>query len=247
MKYIFEDDYRSPLCKLFNSMYSKEVRRNFIYARGSGNIINAVGKVSDDCEQIFVYVDVVPDNLNTVVTYNKIRRLCRKRGNMIVFPIMCREYYYIKALIGSQAVKRENIARCCIQREDYRKSGLIETEEDSRFCKNFEKACKLTIKKALKQCAALDGNRIPKYFLCSCLCGEDDSCSNSVNLVTKCISILKAFECIPSNSIAKGTYTIDWEECIEVHRELVDSFNNLVDVLSAGGNEGKLKKISYIY
>lgn len=38
MKYIFEDDERDELSKLFCRCYSDDVRLNFIYAHGDGEL-----------------------------------------------------------------------------------------------------------------------------------------------------------------------------------------------------------------
>lgn len=48
-------------------------------------------------EEVVIFLDVVPDNKNTVMLYNQINKTYKQKfSKLIVLPIPCIEFYYIK-------------------------------------------------------------------------------------------------------------------------------------------------------
>lgn len=73
-KYIFEDKKDDPLSILFQTSYDAEfVNSHFIYSEGNGKIIKNLDEILKSGEDdIFVIMDLIPDNKETCKIYNMI-------------------------------------------------------------------------------------------------------------------------------------------------------------------------------
>lgn len=247
MKYVFEDCQFDPLCQLFNCMYPKEVSDNFIYTRGNGKLERAVQSLVGEEDRVYVYLDLVPGNLDSVRIYKKLWDYKDEFERYLIFPIICREYYYLLALYNTCAVVREDWVHSCLSRQWYLdgSNSIIETDMDKRFCSSFEKLCKLTIKKALRECAKgkvleFYAERCSDYIIKECY-------PYCPPLEDKMRNILSAFDCVPSGSIATGKRAVSFEEAIQIHRKLVDCYNDMCSRFKAIDTRSGVKYLSIKY
>ena len=239
---IFEDDANALTSKLFRAAYSDT--SNFVYANGGSNIEaiiqGTVDKATNDWlpgiwdkdpnEMVYVYLDMIPANKSVKQTYIKLRSLARKNlGKMIVFPIVCSEYYMIKAF-GDQS--NPNILTC-IQRGDYFNTSAYKS--DPRGCRNFEKFCKYLLKDEVMDCMSTDSRKsaYTKFYTTDCLCGMHKHDCREATLVRKSIKLLSAYECVPSGSMATNKSPFNYDKLMDIHRQLVQDFNDFSDRLKS--------------
>lgn len=82
MIWVFEDKSDDLLSILFQNAYSCN---NFVYAEGNGKLVKTIENLLDKTsESIIVFLDVVPDNLNSVRIYRSLRKLSRKNNDRCV-------------------------------------------------------------------------------------------------------------------------------------------------------------------
>lgn len=246
MIYVFEDLKGDLLSELFMQSYDD---CSFVYAEGAGNLMNIVSKLlTDTSEMVAVYLDVVPDNRETVRIYNNLKQLSIKNGlRVIVFPIACTEYYFIKSL-PEHLFKSKECVRICLDRGYWKDSDLIETEEDTKFVKNFEKFCKLILLKNVASCvqhtrtSALYGY----YYKKRCLCeNSEDECSPQT-ILDKSLKYVQQYPFIPSLNFKGDIVDTSVETAWFIHKKLIDDFNKMVGLYKQRDCSKAFTKISYI-
>lgn len=245
MKYIFEDGKEDAISKLFESLYSEDIVSNFIYTNGNGRINQELDLIPEN-EDVSVFMDLMPDNRDTARIYMKLAQYKKKFKTFIVYPIPCREYYYIKSLYNTQAMNRgyaDSIKRC-LDIEYYTKSDILSTEQDRKAARNFEKFCKIVAIKGFIDCAKLSGQCI-RYFNNDCICSNTNECMQNITIYDKLESFLAAYPCIPHGSEIKSAIPISLEDCVNIHMVLVDTYNKACDEFTNYGI--KCKKVPYLF
>lgn len=222
MKYIFEDSKDDAISILFEALYDKNILRNFIYSNGNGNLANELDRL-DENEDVAVFLDLVPDNRDTVRIYNKIIGYKKRFKSFIVFPIPCREYYYIKSLFMTQAMIQGYLdsIKSCLDINYYKDSDIL---SDGDRARTFEKFCKIVAIKGFIDCAKLTGRKI-EYFENDCVCTNNNGCANEYTIKIKLRSILAAYMCVSSGSNCEGCKKLSRDECMDIHNELVQQYN----------------------
>lgn len=99
---LFEDKESSGISKMIKYAYSKFTNPRVVeFAGGNRNIVNCIRKLDDGVTTMFVYVDVMPGNIETVSVFNDtidwVAENCS--GNVYVLPIPCIEFYVISAFL----------------------------------------------------------------------------------------------------------------------------------------------------
>lgn len=89
---LFEDNPASPVSQCLTASCIGE---SFKFAAGSANLRKVISTLTDE---IYVYVDVVLDNPETVTTYGELVRTFRRNSNVHIIPIPCIEYYVVQYL-----------------------------------------------------------------------------------------------------------------------------------------------------
>lgn len=261
MKILFEDNREDILYRLLLSAYNEDVSSKFIFARGNGNIIRIVNEIMDKTsEEICVYLDLVPGNSSALEIYIKLKRLSRKNNyRIIVMPIPCAEYYFIKALFNQKnLITRVDGIKECVDLDYYTPSSLIETTDDKKFCRNFEKYCKLVLKKCFIDCVRhsnINNAKYGMYYTHDCKCEYNEYYCRIQSRLDKCIEVMCKYPCVPGESLigSSNKRSLNTEEVWEIHRKLVENYNKMVEVYINKGEkyEGaevfrKYKKISSI-
>lgn len=96
VKIIFEDNPNTPSSKLLNE--SSFNKGNFIFTGGGDGTLRYLREHHGEPFSFLVFVDVVPNNVFTLSTYQTIDRLCKRFENVEVFPVLCIEYIILKLI-----------------------------------------------------------------------------------------------------------------------------------------------------
>lgn len=246
MIYVFEDKKDDLLSKLFCKLYDSCI---FVYADGNGNLVRIVEDLlisSDD--NILVYMDLIPDNINTVSIYKSLKRISRKNDfRLVVMPIVCAEYYFIKSLPEYLFLSDKGLKEC-INKEYYKDSELIE-DSDRKCVKNFEKYCKLILLKNVVDCvrhSRKDNSKYGCYYEEDCLC---DGCYDFCKVYTaieKAADYVYQYPVFPDTNLIDNCNKINIDSLWEIHRGLVDDYNLMVDNFMLKDKRYTYTKIHYI-
>lgn len=254
MIYIFEDHPDADISILFKSAYSDDKIKNFIYAKGNGNLVdNVKDSLLKTTDMIVVFLDTIPGNKDCYSLYREISFISKKNNyRIVILPIVCAEYYMIMSIKDTSMIKDFMEIDRCIRKEPHITSCLMEYIDKARYCKNFEKYCKYLLKyNAVKDCIkpynkSSDING--EYYRKNCLCQKNTVDCIQKTLSEKAISLLAAYKYVPSGSIAVNVKNLTEEEIWDIHRELVDEYNDFTDkyILADSKALNKYKKIKYI-
>lgn len=256
MIYMFEDSDNDLLSRLFRASYSDETCKKFIYTSGAGKMLKEVPKLIQT-DDIAVFIDMLPDNANCKYTYNGLARLQSGNTNrLLIFPIICSEYYMIKYLYDyTNYIDRNKDVNICLDKGDYRKSSVY--IYNGTECKNFEHYCKVILRRYVLDCIkhtrfqdGIINSMYGTYYENDCKCKNSlDICSN-LSLFDKSLRLLSEYKCVPSD----GTNNRRNRKCVDssivnIHRELVDDYNDMLNryiKLGIVPNEQiKKRKIAY--
>ena len=147
---LFEDKEEDELSSLLRRSFNTD-KFQFMYSNGNGRLLEKATELLNGKDTIVVLLDTIPENKSIRDIYMALRRLSRQNDfRIIVWNIVCAEYYFIKAFGEDKHLKAFygagdiNIIK---RKRPYKESKLISTEEDRAFTKTFEKFCKLYIMK----------------------------------------------------------------------------------------------------
>lgn len=233
MKYIFEDKESDYLSKLFRGAYPNSVTRNFCYSNGNGQLVSKTISFLDNEDLLFVFLDTVPANSDIILIYEELCDISRDNNfKVIVFPIVCAEYYFIKSISNYEHIVVDNdTVRLCVNKEFFFDCDLLlKDSKSASFARNFERFCKIVMKNksVLASCLHLQENGEIKFFNSDCLCDcYIDSCIN-ISLRQKSLNFVKEYPCFPSGSYLNENLC-NKDDIINIHRMLVDEFNAWVD------------------
>lgn len=130
MLMIFEDSNESTLVNLIRDYYNGIV--TVIGAHGSGKVRDVYNK-QEKGQYALIYIDVVPDNYETIRTYNKLKKEFRDNNKVLIIPIVCSEYILLRSF-----TKYDMSVWDTISLEDYSSVGSnIRTAE--QFYKGYIK------------------------------------------------------------------------------------------------------------
>lgn len=218
MIFLFEDKEEDTLSCLLRKSFDKS-SIPFVYANGNGRLVEKAIELLEKEDFIIVLLDTVPANKSIRDVYLSLRRLSRKNDfRIIVWNIVCAEYYFIKAFGEIDELKAfESTTDIDIikLKHSYLESTLIATEEDRAFTKTFEKFCKLYILKNGGECV----NKSKIFFLEDCV--QNESCRN-LSIVEKSKMYKREYECFDVSE-----YSI--EEAWKIHEKLLAEANEMIE------------------
>lgn len=225
MKYLFEDKAEDYLSHLFCYSLPEHVKSQIVYAEGNGNLVNKSRELLDAGEIVVVILDTIPANKSIRDIYISLRRLSRQYDyRLIVWNIICAEYYFIRCFGQSKSLKafdRDLDFDLVSNILPYKESTLIQTEEDKAFTKTFEKFCKLYIMKNGAECIYPDSI----FFMDDCKCDTD---CESVLLSDKSEVYRKAYEMVIGDNNSM-------DELWKTHRELLKNTNGAIERYNDAG------------
>ena len=240
MIYIFEDHPGSPLQKCFLQCYPEgHFKDNIFFVKGNINIpvkLNELIEQNKTNEDVVIYLDLVPDNPHTRDVYRQIDKQYRcKFTKLIVLPIPCMEYYYIKAFQRQEKFRlNEDAIKTVIERGWHKDQPLKRTVEERQKYWSFEKFCKLVMQRAIIIClhnwtknthnieylqvSCADCSRKP------CLCTDRERPQFQINAKKK--NFIHSFPCVPAGSnFYEPKRLMGWGDIIKIHRKLVAEYN----------------------
>lgn len=238
MIYIFEDDERDPIPQLFMKSYNVIDSSKFVYTRGNGNIYKIVVSKLSAGDTIVVYLDTIPGNIESRTIYGQLLRLSRKNNkSIIVLPIFGAEYYFIKSISNKPVVLDKSSVDICIDDRAYFGSSIIETQEDRKYCKYYERFCKLILHKSVIDCVRNtkdngSNKQFRYYYTKDCKCETSLDICIDEKLLSKSYNLLQAYPCVPFNSSLEVQKTLSIVDIWDIHRLLVDKHNRLCDELA---------------
>lgn len=260
MEYVFEDNKKSMLVSLYERAYLPSEIMHFHYTNGSARIVGYIKNNFDINTGICIFLDLPPGNQNVRQIYSDIKDLIYKSGykKIIVIPIVCREYYYLKMLSNTRLVIDQNWVDNCLRFNLTKllKLPIIETDQEKKNITTFEKICKLIAKKGIKECGRIGKIRVDEsghrpfiYSDCAQECsGWNETCiAKKLNI--KGAELVMQFPVFPCKSIIKHVNTFDWESAVLMHRKLVDTYNIISDKLDSADLDrfGHYSHIDYLY
>lgn len=239
MKYLFEDKHDDLLSILFRASYPNEVIDNFIYCNGNGEVIDTTNRILANSEEMVAcYLDAVPGNFHIRNIYKELRRISIKNNyRVIVFPIICSEYYFIKSLIDytNYFDTANKDIKICINKGNFTESDIYRDPIKGKICRNFEKFCKIILMNATMDCIkhsrGEDGSnkQYGSYYSKDCLCSLNSIKCKEMSLAEKSANLLSEYYCVPAGSIMTIKNMLNTVDMWKVHRKLVDEFNSFSD------------------
>ena len=101
-QFIFEDNGNTPSSKLLKESYNGD---NIHFSFSNRYLVNKVDElISKGFKDIIVFVDVVPNNDNTISLYKSLsdeKYGNEEWGNVIIVPIICIEYFLAKLCLDN--------------------------------------------------------------------------------------------------------------------------------------------------
>lgn len=236
MQYIFEDSQTSLLSQLFRKGYSDEVIANFHYTNGNSKIVRYVTTTFKSTEDISIFLDMPPGNPHIVGIYEKICGLAKTYKRLVIYPLVCMEYYFLSAIRDSGLVTSKTWVDTCLSfglaSDTY--PPIIDTDAEERGYTTYENFCKLVARKALVQCARIgvlskSEDRFRPFFSGDCLCKTDlvfTECKPWL-VKDKAVVFIRQLPTRPAFRDIPGERIATWEERVDIHKHLVDAYNNL--------------------
>lgn len=193
-------------------------------------------------------MDAIPGNLCIIKEYRKLRKIAIDHpGRVVVMPCICSEYYLIQVLSRYQIVDSRGVG-LCLEKQPYFNSPLIVTEEDKKFCKNFEKYCKLILLKSVPDCIRHTRGNLEVGINRQYGIYYERDCKYYKQLKEKAIEYVRAWPCFPRIS-DRSENRFSVEDMNAKHKELVDAYNSMTRLFQTVVLEeqrANYKEIQYI-
>lgn len=222
MKILFEDKKDDVLSELFRESLPKKIQERIEYANGNGNLIRKAQELLQSGGDVLVILDTVPSNKSIRDIYVSLRRLSRQNEyRLIVWNIVCAEYYFIKAFGSMNQVKAfldTKDIEVVLERKPFGGAAIIQTEEDRIFTKNFEKFCKLYILKNGADCV----NQSGLFFAKDCIC--QNGCE-SLTLIEKSTMYRGAYQVLFEVSSSEMLWA--------TQRKLLEEANQMIQLYNS--------------
>lgn len=224
MIFLFEDKEDDRLsCLWRKSFYNNDIR--LVYANGNGRLVEKAEELLRENDTIIVLLDTVPANKSIRDIYVALRRLSRKNEfRIIVWNIVCAEYYFIKAFAEQKNLRAFsstidiNIIK---NKESYQESNLIINDADKAFTKTFEKFCKLFMMKNGGECI----NVSKTFFRENC---SDNARCRELSIDDKSSMYRREYGFSEMDNL-----TID--KAWEVHNRFLLEANNMIETYNKSG------------
>jgi hypothetical protein len=225
--YLFEDTEGAELPKLFKSGFSKETQDKIRYSNGNSNLKRQAGRIirRENPDLLCVYVDLVPNNINTVDIFRGICdiALTEYRGKILVLPILGSEYYYIKSVMRLNLEIDSEIIDKYLSLVPYSGLEWLSSFSPARY-NTFEKLGKLIIDHDFYYCISdpVDGEASFNHM--DCLCRSTKENCVELNMQEKIYNILKEYKTLPlgSNYINSRSTEIGLSEALDTYEKRLD-------------------------
>lgn len=233
MMYLFEDASDADLSKFFLVSYAPEATQSIFFSGGNGNLCSSAKKLltTHKSESLVVYMDLIPNNQNVVAIYDSLRVLCRSyRDRMVIIPLVCAEYYYLRSLPCSSLALDQELYKYCVNKIPYWDLPQLKNGgHRQKSYASFEKLCKLICDSYLSRCC-----RIPRrgrikeshvYTVKQCKCDTALEECRTLSVLEKSRRLLSQYPCVPLGSKHTVSKTFSFEDAKKLHIKLIREFN----------------------
>lgn len=106
---LFEDAEDAAISRLIKYAYRDENSIKIIFAGGKDVLQTKLKENYIDGSTYIIFIDMIPDNYDTIKTCRKLTKTIRKQkyNNVYVIPTICTEYYCLRAFISEIAYTKE--------------------------------------------------------------------------------------------------------------------------------------------
>ena len=248
MEYIFEDNSEHAIPKLFREAYTEEQIKHFHYANGSGNLVPKIIKaLNSQLDIVVVFYDLVVDNFDTWELTKKLVYKIKAEetwfNRVMLVPIPCIEYYFIKSIQHTHLVTETECVENCISFAPYTTDKLLLKTVHAKSCNTHERFCKFTVNYAFRNCVKLKvSGKKAVYETQDCPCSErgyhTTNCE-SKTLKQKSFDMLQCMGIVPTlgeNTASiediKNIYTKRVEDVLHISKDfeklgLIDGKNRI--------------------
>jgi hypothetical protein len=234
MVILFEDNANTPTSILL----SKSVLGEYMhFANGGPNVQSCIYKYLNE-DLVFVFFDLVPDNEITLTLYNNLCDTFRSNSNVLILPVLCREYSVLLWLYRyfPELTKLVDDVESLVLNTDFL------TLRNQLGVKSSEKLCKAVLHEFYKKhhnaacflnVSTTKSTRAGDFYTKSCPC-NNIYCKLSftnMSLTDKADSLYSNLPFYPSNFLVKNkevslgisfsTYT-DFDTVLQVHQSFYD-------------------------
>lgn len=233
MIYVFEDNPNAITSEFFKQAYPKNISNNFRYVQGITKVYKEVVNILiNTSEDIAVFMDTIPGNGDILAEYTKLSTLSINNNyRVIILPIVCSEFYLIQYLKEVNLITDQTGVAIALNKDFFGKSSLPQKHPKYK-CNNFEHFCKIIVRENIKFCASLStvnaNGHYKLHYTQDCLCNVKDSNCSELDKVTKSIKFISEYPCAPSGSHSSNFNSLSIDEIWNIHRQLVDEFNQMV-------------------
>ena len=233
MMYLFEDASDADLSKFFLVSYASEAAQSIFFSGGNGNLCSVAKKLlnAHKSESLVVYMDLVPNNQNVTTVYDSLRVLCKNYlDRMVIIPLVCAEYYYLRSLPCSSLALDMELYKHCVDKLPYwdlpqLKNGVHKQKSYA----SFEKLCKLICDSYLSKCCQIPrrgrikGSHI--YTVKQCKCDAALKECRPMSVLEKSRRLLSQYPCVPLDSKHTVSKTFSFDDAKKLHVKLIREFN----------------------
>jgi hypothetical protein len=139
MVILFEDNEESSISQLLKKIYTYRDDVTLLFASGNMNVEECISKLGNS-ERAIVYLDVIPDKLETVEVYNNCMKYINDNNldNIVLIAIPCIEYYVIKAFFKKEYKEVMCVNKCLNYKSIERnyRNKLLSIRDFEKYCKS---------------------------------------------------------------------------------------------------------------
>lgn len=233
MKYLFEDKATDAISRFYQAACSNSICKNLYYSNGNGELFAEAYLLLNAGECVCVFIDMVPDNFEVFTIYRELCELATEEeflGKLIIMPIFCSEYLMLSYLYRfmPHTCSNPQVVKDCLCVRPWRKSEILQTTTDIKFCKNFEKYCKLVLKKCFIDCVAGKGS----FYTDACRCPQAIQECIDMCLFDKSSNFIRMYPCFPRSDSVVGT-KLNAQTVINLCTSFCEIYNRAVDLFQA--------------
>lgn len=115
MIYVFEDSKHDKLSRLYLYHIEQLIKSSnnvFRYANGNGNVVAKVKEGYNKDETYVCFMDVVPDNSDTIFAFKRTRKRLAKYSNVYVLPALPAECLFVSSIYHEFLIDKALLLVC---------------------------------------------------------------------------------------------------------------------------------------
>lgn len=167
---IFEDHPNTPTSLLLK----ESIVGDLMYFAGGCRINNLLTDLYNTDDIFYIYLDLVPNNEETINNYYLINKIIRNENmsNVYIFPIICIEYIFLRSLIRYNISNELDIVFNSI-------ASVIQTNSDNLTLEKLYKK-ELILLYTKYKCFKNKQNKKGYYYTMACKCSNTPTCRRDV-------------------------------------------------------------------